>query len=66
MNAEEGLVFALDWPVVPGLPCICNSCGRLVFKFSALRHMNKKHPGWLERWNAAVTAAINSALTEES
>jgi hypothetical protein len=54
MDAKEALVFALDWPKYPFLPCICNSCGQPVVKRHALAHMNGRHPGWLEMWNAAL------------
>lgn len=54
MDANETLQFAFDWPIYPGFPLICCTCGRKVWKKNAIRHMDRSHPGWLDAWNAAL------------
>jgi len=56
MTAEQALTFMFDTPNIPGLPYLCNGCGRPVRKRRRLTHANAKHPGWLDQWNHALGA----------
>jgi hypothetical protein len=54
MEASAALVFAFDWPLALGLPRCC-TCGRMAFsEAAAIGHLDTRHPGWLDRWNAAL------------
>lgn len=54
MTAEEALVFAFDWPDIRFLlPCCC-TCRAFVRRARLIEHMDTRHPGWLERWNAMI------------
>lgn len=49
-----GLQFAFYWPGLPFFRPRCIACAEAVDEGRLLKHMNDKHPGWLESWNAKL------------
>jgi hypothetical protein len=58
MTADSAIHFAFDWPR-PGIGLFpaCAHCSRPARnQKAAIRHMERRHPGWLDEWNGRLRA----------